>query len=275
MTVVIKGYKPQAGAAHQHLFVSNFSTKVVKGRLLPSTARDGMPDELKKTLAPAFGFTTDSPESVVPGFADSLLFNMGITLPQQALVRCAGNQMLSSSNDSMIFNDNRVSGSPITFLGLRDCEKVYMGLNPNKFDNAGNGIPDYLKLRCGLNPTHENDAYVSTAGDGVANIDKCKRNIPIDENVNSQPNQLFGYRYSTQQNADGTTDFTISNIPILDSGADNFLAFYVTETGLSSKAPALYTAFAVLKAGYTGKTLKIDYWATDSTKFFNQEIQVP
>lgn len=275
VTIKIKGYRPQPGAGFQHLFVSNFSVKVSRGRLLPSTARDGMDDATKVQLAPAYGFRIDSPESVVTGFSDALLFNIGVTLPQQSLVRCSGGQMLSSSNDALIYNDSRLSGSPTTFLGLRDCEKVYLGLNPSKFDNAGNGIPDYMKLRCGLNPTAENEAYVSSAGDGVANIDKCKRNIPIDESASTQPNQLFAYKYKTEYNVDGTSDFTISNIPVLNSGEQNFIAFYVTETGLSSKAPALFTAFAVLKAGYAGRTLEIDYWATSAATFSNQEILVP
>jgi hypothetical protein len=275
MSIVIKGYVPQAGKTFQHLFVSNFSVKAANGKLELSTARDGMADSLKVSLLSSFGFSTLLPESVVTGFADLLLFNMGITSSQQSLMHCGGSQMLSSSNDAISYNDERQVGNSAQFLGLRDCQKIYMGLNPQKFDNAGNGIPDYMKLRCGLTPTNENEAYISTAGDGVANIDKCKRNIPLAESAGTQPNQLFAYRYSTQLNGDGTTDLTVNNIPILNSGENNFIAFYLTETGLSTDAPALYTAFAKIKSGYTNKTLEFRYWASDSTKFFNQEIVVP
>ncbi len=275
MTVVIKNYMPQSGAAFQHLFVSNFTVRAEHGQLAYSSARDGMSDIFKSSVASTYNFMGISPESAVAGFADLLVFNLGVKQSQQNRLFCGSGQMASSSGDALIYNDVRPGGSTAAFLGLRDCEKIYLGLNPSKFENAGNGIPDYMKLHCGLNPANENDAYISTAADGVANIDKCKRNIPIDESAFTQPNQLFAYHYETQLNDDGTSEFKVSNIPILDNGADNFLAFYVTETGLSGKAPALFTAFAILKSGYKDKTLNIQYWATTPAKFINQEIAVP
>lgn len=275
VTIKILGYKPQVGKAYQNLFVSNFSVKAQKGTLTLSTARDGMPDALKQSLNAKYGFTIDSAESSAPGFADLMLFDAGLTLAQQSLLFCSSNQQISSSNDAVVYNDDRQAGNPVRFLGLRDCDKVYMGLNPQAFNFSGDGIPDYLKMRCGLNPLSKTDAFISTAGDGVLNIDKCKRNIPIDESAYTQPNQLFSYQYNTIVNQDGSRDFTISNIPVLNTGDENFIAFYLTEIDLSNNAPALYTAFAILKAGYAGKTLQINYWATDASKFFNQEIVVP
>ena len=273
VTLHIKNYRPQSGNVHQNLFVSNFSVKVSQSQLHLSTARDGMSDEQKLSLGGTYGLTTLTPESTVTGFADLLLFSLGLTLPQQGSLHCAS--LLSSTNEAFTYNDTRLPGGPQTVLGLRDCEKVYLGLDPLKFDNAGNGIPDSLKLRCGLNPTNTSSAYISTAGDGVANIDKCKRNIPLDESAFTQANQLFAYKYQTQANSDGSTDFTISNVPVLNHGADNFIAFYVTETSLSSSTPSLYTAFAILKDGYNGRTLNFDYWATTPSQFVNQQIQTP
>lgn len=275
MSVRIKGYRPQAGKTFQNLFVSNFSVKAAKGKLELSSSRDGMPDSLKQSLIPQYGFKIDNPESTTFGFADLLLFNSGITIPQQNLLYCSPNLSFSSSNDDFTYQDKRFVGSPQTFLGLRDCEKLYMGLDPKSFNSAGDGIPDYLKLRCGLNPLDKNDAYLSAAGDGVSNLDKCKKNIPIDESATSEANQLFAYQYLTEVQPDGSVTFTISNIPILNGGQDNFLAFYMTETDLGNKAPALYTAFAILKNGYANKTLQFDYWAKDPTTFFKQEVQVP
>lgn len=278
MTVLIKGYRAQAGSTLQNLFVSNFSVRVSHGQLFYSTARDGMDDTLKKTLATNFGFSIASPESVVTGFADLLVFNMGVKTSQQPLIFCSGSQMTNTSGDGFLYDDRRVGGKNGTFLGIRDCEKVQLGLKPKLFDSAGNGIPDYMKLRCGINPTNKNSAFVSTASDGVANIDKCKRHIPLDENAATQPNQLYAYQYSTQQNGDGSTDFTVANIPILNGGDQNFLAFYITETGLSSTAPGIYSAYAIVKAGYAGKKLTVPYWALDASKpnsFVNQVVTVP
>ena len=135
----------------------------------------------------------------------------------------------------------------MAFVGLRDCEKNYLGLNPALFDNNGNGVPDYLKLRCGMNPKDPHDSHLSTAADGTSNYDKCKQHIPIDENANSQPNQLFAYQYKYDVFTNGTRNLNVSNIPVLNGGQDNLIAFYVTEVDLSTKAEALYTAFTILK----------------------------
>jgi hypothetical protein len=274
VTIKIMGYVPQAGDTFQNLFVSNYSVTAKNGQLFLNTARD-MADTFKQSLAASFGFTTLSPESAVAGFADLMLYQAGVNLSQQNLLVCSSSLQASSSNDGLTYNDDRYTGSPITFLGLRDCDKVYLGLNPSKFSYNGSGIPDYLQMRCGLNPLNTNEAFVSTAGDGVQNIDKCKRNIPIDESAYTQPNQLFAYQYNTQHNLDGTTDFTISNIPILNHGDENFVAFYVTEINPSTNTPSLYTAYAVLKNGYNSKTLQFNYWATSSATFYNQEVVVP
>jgi hypothetical protein len=274
ISIAIRGYAPQAGKAFQNLFASNFSIVASQGQLLPSTARDAMPDSLKIALAGSYGFATSSPESAKPYFLDLLLYDLGANISQQPLVNCPSNQLASSSNDAIIYNDARFAGSPATFLGFRDCEKNSLGLNPSSFDTAGNGIPDYMKLRCGLNLTDANAAWVSTAGDGVQDIDKCKRNIPVAESARTQPNQLFAYQYSETVNADGTMDLFVGNIPIFDAGED-FLAFYVTETDQAGGAPALYTAFAQLKPGMNGTTLNIPYWATSPTNYFNQEIATP
>jgi hypothetical protein len=275
VTIKIKGYRPQTGKIFQNLFVSNYSVKVKQGQLYYSTSRDSMADVVKKSLVSTYGFNTTGPETVVTGFADLVLFQAGINLGEQSMIFCASNLLTSSSNDALIYNDSRLSGNPVAFLGLRDCDKVYMGMNPQKFDFNGNGIPDYIEMQCGMNPLSTSDAFVSTAGDGVANIDKCKRHVPIDEYYYTQPNQAFAYQYNVQVNQDGSSDFTVMNIPILNGGADNFISFYVTETDSQNGAPGLYTAFSILKPGYTGKTLEFPYWATAPSNFFNQEIIAP
>ena len=272
MAISILNYLPQTGKNFKDLFVSNFSVKASKGALSLSTARDGLPDDLKQAHAGDYGMTINSPYSINSGFSDLLLFLMGVSSAQQSFLNCGDTLKLSTSNDAIIYNDKRLVGSPQVVLGLRDCEKLYLGLNAGTFDNSGNGIPDYLKLRCGLNPKSKHDANLSISGDGVSNYDKCKQHIPVDENANSQPNHLFAYKYQYELHPDGTQNLNVSNIPILNGGQDNLLAFYVLETDAASKNTSLYTAYAVLKAGSTGKTLKFNYWATDPAKYFNQEI---
>ena len=272
-SIYIQGYKPQTGNVLINFFVSNFSVKVESSQLMYSTARDGLWDALKEQLNPIYGFSISTPESTTVGFSDLVLFDLGINSGQQSQLYCPPSQMDSSSNDALIYNDARLPGSPVEFLGLRDCEKSYLGLNPATPDFAGDGIPDYLNLVCGLNPTDASDAKVSAAGDGVSNLDKCKEHIPIGETY--QNNQLYAYQYTTSVNTDGSSDFSVTNIPVLNGGQDNFLAFYVLEQNVATKAESIYTAFAILKAGYAGQMLKFNYWATSSSTFDNQEVNVP
>lgn len=275
MNVSIKNYRPQSGNVFQNIFVSNFSVKASRGQLQWSTSRDTLSDSLKQQTIYTYGFSSESPESVVTGFSDLFLYSSGINISQYNLLYCAANQMGSSSNDMIEYNDARYAGSPLTTLGLRNCQKSYMGLNPNKFDHNNNGIPDYFEMRCGMNPLNPIQAFTSTAGDGVANIDKCKMNIPIDESVDTESNKLFAYKYQQNINPDGSVDFSVTNIPILRQGEENMLVFYITETNITTNETSLYTAYAIVKKGYPNKTLQFDYWATSAASFFNQEIIVP
>jgi len=275
VTIVIKNYKPQTGNSYQHLFVSNFSVDVHHGMLEWSSARDGLSDQLKYDTFNIYGFYSDSSESAVPGFADFVLYKAGINLTNYPQLACSPTKMASTSNDMIIYNDDRQAGSPQQVLGLRDCEKSYLGLNPNGFDENNNGIPDYLELRCGMNPLNPNEAFVSASGDGVSNIEKCKMHLPLDADVRSQPGQLLGYRYAQSTNTDNSKDFKVSNIPIMKGGKDNMIVFYFTEVDNSTGATSLYTAYAILKDGYNGRTLQFDYWATTPANFYNQQVIVP
>lgn len=277
INIKITGYRPQEGNVHQALFVSNFSVKASQGQLLYSTDRDGLSDSLKELLTPQYGFSSlISPESVVNGISDHLLFRMGIDSSSSSLIYCADQLMQNSANDAIIYDDTLRQGSANTVLGLRDCEKMYLGLNSTNFDHNQNSIPDYLELRCGLNPLNSQEAYLSAAGDGISNLEKCKRNIPIDESAFSSANQLFSYHYTTDLNvADGTTDFAINNIPVLNKGKDNFIVFYIIETNSTSKMKSLYTAFLPIKSEQTyNSTIKIPFWISNASQFYNQELSI-
>jgi hypothetical protein len=266
------GYLAPSGHTFKNLFVSNFSVKASKGTLSPVSARDGLPDALKENHLADYGFTIVGPNSANPYFSDLMLWLSGILYTQQNLLYCSPSMTQSTSNDALVYTDNRTSPPSTQFLGLRDCEKAYIGLNPALFDFDGDGIPDYLELRCGLNPANPNDAPLNMAADGVSNLEKCKRNIPIDESANLPANQLFAYQYSQAVQADGTTTFSISNIPILNGGQNNFIAFYLVEVNATTLQPYLYTAFTILPPASQNKTYTFAYWATAPANDFNQEI---
>lgn len=272
IAIQIVGYNPQPGKVFKDVFISNFSVKVSKGQLWPSQARDGLTDAIKAARATDYGFSMINPQSNAAGFGDLLIYLAGIDVSQQSNLFCGDHLRSSASNDAFIYPDQRQSGSPLKFLGLKDCEKLYLGLDPFKFDYDGDGIPDYLELRCGLNPKNANDANLSIAGDGVSNLNKCKQHIPIDESADSQPNLIYAYHYDIATQPDGSRMITTNNIAVNGDGQDDFIAIYITENDLSNKSTAIYTAYMTLPAESAGKTLRFNYWATDASKFHNQEI---
>jgi hypothetical protein len=260
VSVTMTGYTPAPGDKFTNLFVSNFSVKANQGQLSLMTARDGLPDTVKTAANPTYGFTTLEPESVVPDFPDLMLYLAGITTVSQSTLNCASGLDINTSHDGFSYTDPRTGSTE--FLGLRDCDKLYVGLNPALFDFDGDGIPDYLEIRNGLNPANPNDANLSIAGDGVTNLDKIKQGIPVDENALSQPNQLFALKYKVTNQADGSILFNVTNIPVLNGGQDNFLAFYLTETNTTSHTTYLFTAYSILKAGTAGQTFVFPFWGT-------------
>ena len=274
VTIIIPNYKPQTGNTYQNLFVSNFSVTAENGTLMYSSARDGLSDTLKQQLTSTYGFNISSPESTVAGFPDLMLYRAGLDLTQQGSLNCASTQQGSGSNDILIYPDTR-NGNAVTTLGLRDCDKAYMGLKAATFDFNNNGIPDYLEVRCGLNPANKIQSSLSSASDGMTNLEKCRRHIPIGESATTDANKLFAYDYNITTASDGTTSFNVSNIPIMNNGVDNFIAIYVVETNAATKVSSVYTAFAILNGNYAGKSLKFNYWATTSSLFTNQQIIVP
>jgi hypothetical protein len=271
ISIKIKNYIPQPGYVFKDVFVRNYSVVNRKNAIHFSNSRDGMSDELKLTLKPQYGFRTNGPQSRsgAPSFSDLVLWLAGIKFPQQKLLYCAPAQQLSTTNDALIYAD-AFSGEQV-YLGLRDCEKIYLGLDPRKYDYDKDGIPDYLELRCGLNPHNPNDAAVSPAADGISNIEKCKRNIPVDESAETDANQKFSYKYFIELKQGGERDLTISNIPVLNDGYQNFMAFYFTESSTNGPGTALYSAYSILGSGLVDNTFEFPYWGAVK----NQEILAP
>ena len=272
ISVKISGYVTPPGRVFKNLFVSNYSVKAAKGQLTYSTARDGLGDDVKTALTADYGFSISSVDSSSAGFGDLLTYLAGVKLPAQKLLYCGPTQATNTSNDGISYMDARYPGSPPAFLGLRDCAKLFLGLDPNKFDYDGDGIPDYLELRCGLNPKNPNDVNLAIAGDPMTNLEKCKSHIPADESSLSQPNKLFAYNYHTDTHLDATKDFTVSNIPVLNGGVDNLIVFYITEVDQQSNRQYFYSAYLLMKSGFVGRTAQIKYWGLNPVTAQNQEL---
>jgi hypothetical protein len=273
ISLEIGNYKVIPGREFRHLFVSNFSVKVTQGGLEYSTARDGLHDKLKTSLEAEYGFTTDFADWNGDGFSDLLMFLSGITVANQSTLFCGPQQRLSSSNDSFVYMDNRQPGAANQLIGLRDCEKVFLQLNPAQFDFDKDGIPDYLEVRNGLNPKNASDANANISADGLSNIEKVKRNIPIDLTDKLEKNQTYAYDYKTEIDSSGTRTFNIKNIPVLRGGIENFLAFYLIETDAATQQDYLYTAYMIIDRASAEGHFKFPFWASDpSANKTNQEI---
>ena len=238
-----------------------------------SASRDGLPDSLKTLEEGRYGFTPDLPDWNSDGFGDLLMYLAGITSAHQNSLYCGPAQRISSANDSFEYADARLVGSPRQVVGLRDCEKVFLQLDPTSFDHDDDGIPDYLEIRAGLNPKNPHDVDLSIAGDGSTNLEKVKLNIPVDEAATSQPNTLYAYKYDSNFSVTGARKFTVSNIALLQGGLDNFIAIYIVETDLVTQKDHLFSAFMILPVNSGGRTIRFDFWGNDpALSKTNQEI---
>jgi hypothetical protein len=273
ISLEIDNYIPASGHTFKNLFVSNFSVVASRSQLSLSSSKDGLSDTFKDAHTSDYGFSSaGGTDSNSDYFSDLFVYLSGITLLRQSTLFCATSLQGNQSNDAFNYTDTKNLGTSV-FIGLHDCEKNYLGLDPTLFDFDGDGIPDYLELRCGLNPKNAKDAALNPAADGITNIEKCKRHLPIDENGKTAGNVALAYQYKSEIATDGTGayKFTVSNIAILNGGQDNFIALYLTETDTLQKS-YLSTAYIRLGSGVGGTAFKFPYWGTGPTKLTNQEI---
>lgn len=278
ITIKMSRYRPESGHQLKNIFVSNFSVNVKRGKQEESSSRDGLTDEVKAKANAEYGISAGSPHSANPLFSDLMLFLSGIRYPQQSFLYCPAALANSQSEDMIKYMDDRTNPAQLASLGLRDCEKSYLGLKPDQFDYDHDSIPDYLELRCGLNPRNPNDAALSPTGDGVSHLEKCKRHIPLDESADSDANKMYAYQYDIKNQTDGSKIIKISNVPVLKNNGQNLIAFYVIESDVATSKTYLYTAYSLVtpKAGYTGE-YEFDYWVVpgDANSRFNQQVVFP
>lgn len=260
VSVEIEGYCPQSGRSFHDIFATNFSVKVLQGRLELDSDKDGVADSVELANNVDLNISPFAADSNADGFSDLLMYLSGIDRNQQSRLKCAD----TADNDG----DGVLYGSQ--FIGLSNCEELRLtGTDPDNFDSDGDTIPDYLEIRCGLNPKDANDALLDPDGDAVLNIDECKKNTPVDESNGYYGIKQFEYKY--ELDADTSTGvacvtFTISNIPILNDGSDNLLGFYLLEMDGFQK-DHLYTAYLPLSSGSAGKTFKFDFGPYPAGRF--------
>jgi hypothetical protein len=113
--------------------------------------------------------------------------------------------------------------------GLNDCEEDnLLHTEKTKYDSDGDGIPDDLEVRFGLNPLDPQDSGQSLGVDGMTNLQKIKANLPILQTLNASLRSL-AYRYETIPQANGCLTVKVDNIPLVDSSSGNAIRIYVFE----------------------------------------------
>ena len=285
LTLTIKNYTPRPRYAFKNIFVSNYSVVLVNGQNYLSSAWDGITDDFKSGLGLSYNFSLTNAYSPGSSFSNLLLYLSGIPVGENDLF-CASSNSVSGFCTPSINNPNPAANNcandafsipssstlGTTFVGMSDCEKRYIGLNINQFDSNSSGVPDYLKLKCGLNPFNAIDSSVDLSNDGLSNIDKCKAHIPYDEYALTPENELYAYHYNTLSSADGTYQFTIDNISLLNQGDHNFIAIYIVESREADSTEALSSAYIILTTSTLNpRVASLDYWGPST----NVQVTIP
>jgi len=227
VTVIIKNYCPAPDHAFTDVFVSNYSAEVWGGKFLDDFDRDGIPNIYDSSAT--LGLSPYSDDSNQDGYHDLLVYRGGFALAEQrkfpAPPRCPD---LTADDD----HD-----------GLSNCEEQFIThTDPQNPDTDGDGIPDGLEVRAGLDPLDGTDAHLNPDGDNWDNYQEVKFHTPFNEYNNEYLNKL-AYQYQT------TTDFstgsicytfTVSNIGIANVSNSNLISVQILEQKTVSVDPSNY-----------------------------------
>ncbi len=137
------------------MVANNLNARRTPEGIMPDSDGDGLHDALERELGTdPYDRDTDG-----DGFSDYF----------EWLFRQEGFDPRDPSKPALTCRDS----SDRTGDGLSVCEEEYLGTNPNNPDTSGDGIPDGLKLRMGLDPLID-DGFMDNDFDGVSNLDEVR-----------------------------------------------------------------------------------------------------
>jgi len=214
VTLKMNNYCLNASMEASGFFAINMSMKVEDGGAYIDFDRDGIPNYRDEGIA--LNIALDDGDSNDDGYSDLMIFLAGISAPEQV-------HLQSKCEDHTADSDHD---------GLTDCEETLLKTSLVNFDTDGDGIPDYLEVRFGLDPLDAIDASLDTDGDGVNNFNEVKANTPVDESNHNGIIKALEMKYDTFQT---TTlpqvcySYQISNVSIVASSNANMIRLYFIE----------------------------------------------
>jgi hypothetical protein len=212
--VTIQDYCLEQGKQRVNFMLVNLQFELTADGFLIDTDGDGLPDKDEQENGANLDIRFDQRDSNQDQYSDLIVRRGGFLPAQQArLPNC------SNSGDQ--------DGD-----GLRYCEEVAAGTDPESIDTDGDTIPDGLELRKGLSPLLK-DVNGDMDGDGFSALEELRLGTPRDvTNDDSLAVSLYAleYEYESAGYKNGLIcyNYHIKNIPYYEGFVENLVGIYFT-----------------------------------------------
>jgi hypothetical protein len=219
ITINIREICPLPGFRIAEVFALQKSMRLEEGVARIDFDRDGLSNQREATLADAFNVAFNKADSNGDGYSDFLMVMSGIVRAAQGNLKECANSAQDTDLD-----------------GLNDCEEGLLQTDPKDPDTDGDGIPDGLEARFGLNALDSTDANHDPDNDGRDNYAEVKANTPPTE-TNSTAIENYALKYDMRTkliNGVECSDVSISNVPLLQVSNGNLINIFVLQKNPSS-----------------------------------------
>lgn len=219
VTIRLSDYCPAERKSLKNFFVVNESAKIRQDNIYMDWDRDGLDNLLDSSTE--LDLNSKAYDTNGDGYSDMIVFALGLTYKQQAQLRFCDDVTLDFDGD-----------------GLTDCEEYLLHTESKNWDTDGDGIPDKLELRTGLNPLDVRDAAQDTDSDGISNMEEVRRGTPIGETNTARMNAMAWVTELESYKKMNLTCYNliITNMPVLEASNGNLVRVTLIEEELPATA---------------------------------------
>lgn len=245
VNVKILGYCPIGDYSLQEIFAINMSSSRDGANLIIDSDRDGLSDDFENVPLHIDDYNISSAVSDTNGdeYSDGVTIAVGYVTAQQVNLRAC----LTGQND-------------IDYDGLTDCEENVLRTIKNNPDSDGDGVPDGLEIRIGLNPLDPNDSSLDFDNDLRSALVEVKANTPM--YLTDTPDigdQAFRYTVNNYTQQVGSSsevchNMQISNVPVMETANGNVVRVYLMEHEYTTNNGDV-TRLKVFEVGMPSSTL--------------------